>query len=131
MKANFFWLLVATLAIWRVTHLLIYEDGPWSIFARFRRLSSSRFWTALTGCFYCLSFWLAAPCALLLDENWREQLLLWPALSGAAILLERATAPADNAPAAYIENESVPEPYIQEESRIEQEQETHDVLRQR
>jgi hypothetical protein len=125
MKANLFWLLVASLALWRMTHLLIFEDGPWSIFARIRRLSGASFWTTLTGCFYCMSFWLAAPCALFLGENWKEQLLLWPALSGAAILMERATGSDSTAPAAYTENEAASAPYIEEE------QETHDVLRSR
>jgi hypothetical protein len=115
MKANFFWLLVASLAVWRVTHLLIFEDGPWNIFNRARHFSSSSFWTALTGCFYCLSVWIAAPCAVLLGESWTERALLWPALSGAAILMERATAPSETAPAPY----------------IEQPEENYDVLRQR
>ena len=39
--------------------------------------------------FYCLSVWMAAPVAIIIGETMKEHLLLWPALSGAAILLER------------------------------------------
>jgi hypothetical protein len=42
-------------------------------------------------CFYCLSLWIAAPVAAVTGPSWRYDLLLWPALSGAAILLQRAT----------------------------------------
>src|SRR5437016_2834288 len=29
--------LLAALAVWRVTHMLVREDGPWEILVRFRR----------------------------------------------------------------------------------------------
>ena len=45
----------------------------------------------VVNCFYCLSVWVALPFAFGLGETWRERGLLWPSLSGAAILVERAT----------------------------------------
>jgi hypothetical protein len=42
-------------------------------------------------CFYCLSVWMATPVAILIGETALERVLLIPALSGTAILLERAT----------------------------------------
>jgi hypothetical protein len=42
-------------------------------------------------CFYCLSLWIAAPAAIVLGATNFERLWLWPALSGSAILLHRAT----------------------------------------
>jgi hypothetical protein len=44
-------------------------------------------------CFYCTSLWVAAPIALKLSPHPRELPLTWLALSGAACLLEQATAP--------------------------------------
>lgn len=85
-------LTLAVLALWRVTHLLSAEDGPWRLLARLRQTLASGFWSDLTSCFYCLSLWLSAPLAWWLGATWSERALLWPALSGAAILLERATA---------------------------------------
>jgi hypothetical protein len=88
---RFYWLALGILAVWRVTHLLSAEDGPWDVFVRLRMLVGKGFWGALVNCFYCLSVWTAVPFAYWLGESWKERLLLWPALSGAAILLERLT----------------------------------------
>ncbi len=88
---RFYWLIVAILATWRMTHFLQAEDGPWEIVVRVRRRVGDGFWGSLMDCFYCLSLWVAAPFALGLGENWWDRLLLWLALSAGAILLERAT----------------------------------------
>ena len=84
-------LVVGVLVVWRVTHLLFAEDGPWDVVIRLRRQAGVGFWGKLLDCFYCLSLWIAAPLALLLTSGWAERLLLWPALSAGAILLERLT----------------------------------------
>ncbi len=76
--------MLGTLGAWRLTRLLTDEDGPFDWIARVRRRAGG-----LMDCFYCLSLWIAAPFALLLSHSWREGLLLWPALSGAAILVNR------------------------------------------
>jgi hypothetical protein len=87
----FYWLTLGILITWRVTHLISVESGPWSLFERLRRVAGSGFFPELMACFYCLSLWIAAPLAILLGAGWRHRLLLWPALSAGAILLERAT----------------------------------------
>ena len=84
-------LLLGALAVWRVTHLLNAEDGPWSILVRLRKAAGSGFWGDWLDCFYCLSLSIAIPFALVIGVNWMERLLLWPALSASAILLERVT----------------------------------------
>ena len=85
--------IIATLAVWRVTHLLAAEDGPADIIVRLRRLAGNGFLGRLLDCFYCLSLWIAIPAAWLLGNSWGERMLLWLSLSGAAILLERSTTP--------------------------------------
>ena len=92
---------MAALAVWRLTHLLNAEDGPGKVLARLRRLAGEGFAGELLDCFYCLSLWVAAPFAWWLGRTWAEWLLLLPAISGAAILLERVTAPA---PPIYTED---------------------------
>ena len=86
---KFYWLILAVLAVWRVTHLLHAEDGPWNLVFRLRRWVGSGFFAELMDCFYCMSLWVAAPVAYLTGASWMERGLLWPAISGAAILLER------------------------------------------
>ncbi len=87
----FYGLILGALAVWRITHLLHSEDGPWDAIACLRRLAGKSIFGKLLDCFYCLSIWLAVPFAWYLGDSWKHRLLLWPALSGAAILLERAT----------------------------------------
>ena len=106
MSLRFYWFALAVLAVWRVTHLLSAEDGPWNLLARLRRLAGSGWWGGLFDCFYCLSLWVALPLAYSLGGEWKERLLLWPALSGGAILLERITSAGSHLPAAaYPENQ--------------------------
>jgi len=86
---RWFWLTLAVLATWRITHLLALEDGPWDMIVDLRRWLGSSFLGRLMDCFYCLSVWVAAPIACLLVHKWSEWPLYWLALSGAACLLER------------------------------------------
>ena len=105
MTVHFFGLALGILGVWRITHLLHAENGPWNVFDQLRRRLGTGFWSSLTDCFYCLSLWVAVPFTFLLAEGWRERLLFWPALSAGAILLERVTSPAAAAPAPYFEKE--------------------------
>ena len=99
----FYQLILGILAVWRVTHLLNAEDGPWDVFVSLRRSLGSGFWGSLLDCFYCLSLWVAVPFALVLGPTWRQGILLWLALSGGAILLERATTVREGMPLVYRE----------------------------
>ena len=88
---KFYWLIVGALVVWRITFFFHSEDGPWKVGVRLRRLAGNGFWGELLDCFYCLSFWIALPFAVVLGTDWRERLLLWPAFSGAASLLQKLT----------------------------------------
>jgi hypothetical protein len=88
---KFYRLVLGILTVWRITHFLQAEDGPWDIVVRLRRSAGEGFWGKLLDCFYCLSVWVAIPFALLLGESWEERALLWPSFSAGAILLERGT----------------------------------------
>jgi hypothetical protein len=83
--------LPAALAVWRVTHLITHEDGPWDVLARMRRSFAMSMISKLMSCFYCLSLWVAVPFAWFVTRVPVEMLVSWLALSGAAVLLERAT----------------------------------------
>ena len=100
MSVSFYWFAVAVLAVWRLTHLLNAEDGPWDVIVRLRRLAGNGMPGRLLDCFYCLSIWIAAPFAYFLHGSWGERLLVWPALSAGAILIERITTRTPGPPAA-------------------------------
>jgi hypothetical protein len=103
---RFYWFLLGVLSVWRLSHLLFAEDGPWDILVRMRRWVGEGFWGKLLDCFYCLSLWIAAPFAFFIGEALKERLLLWLALSGGAILIERVAFQSDTlSPDRYVEDE--------------------------
>jgi hypothetical protein len=101
---HFYWLALGVLAVWRITHLLNAEDGPWELVVRLRRLAGNGFWAVLLDCFYCLSLWIAAPFAYAIGAGWMERLLLWPALSAGAIILERVAPEKTAAQKDYVQD---------------------------
>ena len=93
---NILYLVLSVLAVWRLTHLLGKEDGPFDIIFLIREKAGKSFFGKLMDCFYCLSIWMALPFGIWLGQNWVEKILVWLALSGAACLLEQATTKKDS-----------------------------------
>jgi hypothetical protein len=82
---------LCALATWRLTHLVVEEDGPFDLIVRLRtQLGDSQSGRAM-DCFYCSSLWLAAPMALLVSRDAQDWAVSWLALSGAACLLQQMT----------------------------------------
>lgn len=102
--------LIASLAAWRLTHLLWGEDGPWNCFVRLRKLAGSSFAGQILDCFYCLSLWIALPLGCWIGATWPDRAMAWMAISGAAILLERMTSSRSPiaAPAVWREDSGSP-----------------------
>lgn len=112
----FYGLTLGILSVWRITHLLYGEDGPADVFVRLRRLAGRSLFGQLLDCFYCLSVWIAVPFALWLGGRWQERLLLVPALSAGAILLERLTSPERRNVASYVEDPEVSDVVLPEQT---------------
>jgi hypothetical protein len=104
--------ILATLAVWRFTHLIAAEDGPFKTIAWLRGKAGSGFWGTLLDCFYCLSMWIAIPFAIVMGGSRWQKFLLWPALSAAAILLNRVVDRLAPDPPTYFEE---PEIRVKEE----------------
>lgn len=82
---------LCSLAIWRATHLIVAEDGPWDVIVKVRvRLGDSQAGRAM-DCFYCLSLWIAIPFTFVVASRCWDWFISWLALSAAASLLEQAT----------------------------------------
>ena len=112
---------LGAIAAWRITHLLIVEDGPWQSFARIRRIAATSGLRGLLDCFYCLSLWVAIPFSVLLGHSTTDRLLMWPALSGSAILLENlSTRLGGAAPPTYFEEGEDNDELLREEHHDEQ-----------
>ncbi len=66
-------------AIWRVTSLVTFEDGPFDMFEYLRKFLSKI--GMRSSCFWCMSVWVALPAIIISIPHWL-------AYSAAAILLE-------------------------------------------
>jgi len=95
--------LILALATWRISAMLSYEDGPWFVFRRLRKLigimyyeeddatvEPDTFFGSLFGCVWCLTIWIGTVVWIAYN--------LWPdviyplvpfALSAGAIMIER------------------------------------------
>jgi len=82
---------VAALGTWRVTHLLVHEDGPADAVARLREQLGDSPLGGLMDCFYCTSMWMAIPFAFFAAKKPVNRLAAWLALSGAACLINEFT----------------------------------------
>jgi hypothetical protein len=85
--------IIVTCAVWRLTHLLAKEDGPFDIIFWLREKAGASFFGSLLDCFYCLSLWIAIPFAFYAGSNWKEIIIFWLAFSGAACLAEKISSP--------------------------------------
>lgn len=87
--------IILALATWRLTSLVIYETGPFRVFAHIRRLVRADRPGELSGlaelfsCVWCMSVWIGGLCVLLfvLDDDVARWLLAISALSAIAIAI--------------------------------------------
>ena len=80
-------LILLGLATWRITAILVYDDGPRDIFVRLR--------DAIGGpltCFWCTSVWVSLVASVLFAPvgalSWREGFIWWWASAGIAVLID-------------------------------------------
>lgn len=105
LELNFLNFAINCLAIWRLSHLLSQENGPFNLSQRLRKYAGVGFFGSLLSCFYCCSVWLAIPFALLFDINYLQKGILWMALSGGACIIEKAISKTTPPPkASYFED---------------------------
>ncbi|MFA5172559.1 MAG: hypothetical protein WC426_13440 [Sulfuriferula sp.] len=90
--------LIATLIVWRVTYMVQNENLPFNIGNKFRDKLGTQPWHTdnepgsfkdLLGCFKCLSFWVAVPCAIYLVDGVLPILGMIVALNAAAIIVNQ------------------------------------------
>jgi len=96
-------LLVLVLACWRLTSLLVQEEGPFKMFARFRRFVGVRYVSGspvpygtnviaeLISCIWCCSVWVGAGLSLayIIEPELTVLAALPFALSAGAIIVGR------------------------------------------
>jgi hypothetical protein len=85
-------LVVGALATWRVSRLIVHEDGPANLVVRVRRAVDATPLAGVMDCFACTSVWVGWGVAAALFGGRlpvRDVAVAGLALSGAAVLAER------------------------------------------
>ena len=82
---------LSALAVYRIAFLVAREDGPWGLFRRLRVAAKDSMAGRLVACVNCLSVWISLPLACFVGSSWVEAVVAWWALSGAVVLMDRAT----------------------------------------
>jgi hypothetical protein len=77
--------IVLAFVVYRVTHLISEEDGPFEIMIKMRVAIGNGFWGTLMDCFFCVSLWVGLLCSfILIPASIVWQITYGVALSGAA-----------------------------------------------
>ncbi|MFT4295075.1 MAG: hypothetical protein QM582_06645 [Micropruina sp.] len=93
-------LAVGALATWRVSRLLVSEDGPGQLVVRLRRAVDGTPLAGVMDCFACTSVWVGTGVSVALfggRARVRDVAVLGLATSGAALLAERLLERAEGA----------------------------------
>ncbi|MGD1046697.1 MAG: DUF1360 domain-containing protein [Bacteroidota bacterium] len=83
--------LILIIVVWRLTHLISAEDGPFDLIIKLRKYAGNTFFGKLMDCFYCLSIWIGFAAGWYAGNNLKEIIILTIYYSGASILLEKLT----------------------------------------
>lgn len=83
--------ILLVIAVWRVTHLISAEDGPFDVIIRLRKFVGNSFFGKLMDCFYCLSVWIGFCAAIYITRDPEQLVVLTLFYSGSATLLEKLT----------------------------------------
>jgi len=85
-------LLLASLITYRMARMLAWEEGPFSVFVKFRGRfdPDQRTWLGRgLNCPLCVGFWLALPItALFMPLDW-SLIIAWWAVAGAQTVLQK------------------------------------------
>jgi len=88
---SYFDLIIFGLATWRISSILVNEDGPFDVFFKMReRFKEGLFFDSLFSCVWCISVWVAILLTLhaIMNKTLTLYLMLPFALSAIAVILE-------------------------------------------
>lgn len=84
---------ITALGVWRITNILMYEDGPYEIFSRFRKwVGTESELGKMFSCFWCLSVTVSILVTIFIcfRPDWAFIFCLPFGLSAIAIILAEA-----------------------------------------
>src|SRR5947208_4834105 len=84
--------IIICFCVYRVSHLISQEDGPFEIIFKFRKLLGKSWLGKLMDCFYCISIWFALFFTFIFVKDEIGKIVLESfAISGAAIAIHKIT----------------------------------------
>jgi uncharacterized membrane protein YesL len=83
--------IILVIVVWRITHLISAEDGPFDLIFRLRKFVGKSFFGKLMDCFYCLSMWIGCAAAIYVTRDVETIIVLTLYYSGTSILVEKIT----------------------------------------
>lgn len=83
---SFIYFIILSLAVWRITKMLVDEEGPYSLIERFRNRIINYKWSPI-HCFRCTSVWVAFPLTLMFKLPFELFFIFWFASSAVAIFI--------------------------------------------
>lgn len=87
---TWFSFILALLAVYRVSHLLTQEDGPFDLFSTLREKLGQATWVGRgAACLLCVSFWLSALPAFYLARTYVEFALYWGGIAGGVLVIRK------------------------------------------
>ena len=86
---DWFQLVMAMLATWRVAHLVAREDGPFDVIVRLRTRAGNGVLGRLMDCPHCVGLWVAMPFAWWMAQTSSAWLPTWLGIAGGASLAQR------------------------------------------
>jgi len=89
---SIFIFLLSTLAVWRIGHMILDENGPFNIFGKLANYTDKLKYKdgglkQLSTCFYCMSIYLSVPFSIYLANNVVEFIIYVLSMSALAIIL--------------------------------------------
>lgn len=86
---SWIWLLLSSLTVWRVAVFICYEEGPFDLMVRLRRLLVRGGLGRLAGCFHCTAFWISLVTVGAVYRPDVKSFFLVLAIAGGASMSER------------------------------------------
>ncbi len=88
MNIDWMVLFITIFIVYRLTFVIIYDEGPFAIFHRIRSLVKGPEWLLEgLGCPVCVSFWLSLGAGLLIASSLLEGILIGLAIAGFIVFL--------------------------------------------
>ena len=80
-------MLVLGLMVWRLTRLLLIEEGPFRVFSLIREMTQKLGLQKVLECFHCASIWIASITMILFEFGF-SSIIMWLSVSAVASIIQ-------------------------------------------